>query len=115
MKVVVIEDNLSIIELYEIWLKSEEFDVIFVSEHFEQVFVEDFWDGVDVAVIDLLLSATVTGVDIIDWMHEHVPHVRKIIVSALVRVVDKIPTNMADAFLLKPFKPDALTAALKGS
>lgn len=113
MKVVVVEDNPAINELYQLWLK-DNYEVVIVGEHFEQVLVPDFWDGVDAAIIDLLLSSTVTGVDVLDWLHENAPHVRKVVVSALVKVIEKVPHSVADARLVKPFHIDELHEALRG-
>ncbi len=73
---------------------------------------ESVWDGVDVAVVDLLLPHT-TGDALLAWLGEHAPHVRRVAMSGSGPLRLEAAVE-ADVRLLKPFMLDDLIAALRG-
>lgn len=58
------------------------------------------WKHVDVGVVDILLGNSITGIDILGWMKEWVPGIRRISYSAVVAMHPRVVV-LADAVVLK--------------
>jgi hypothetical protein len=71
---------------------------------------EHTWEGVGVAVIDVLLEDNITGIQIIDWLMENRSDVYRIIQTALPLSDDDI--SKAHEHFQKPFKPELLLEAI---
>jgi DNA-binding NtrC family response regulator len=68
------------------------------------------WADVHVAVVDLLMPQT-TGDELLVWLGEHAPHVRRIAMSGAGR--HRLDESVhAEVRLLKPFSLDELLTAL---
>jgi DNA-binding NtrC family response regulator len=68
------------------------------------------WEGVDVAIVDLLLPET-DGETLLDWLAEEAPHVRRIAMSG--SGAWRLDKANAEVKLLKPFLIDELLEALR--
>lgn len=112
MRCVIIEDNNDVALYLETFIAQEGHEPILVSGTFEQVFDEDFWYGVDVALIDLLLGKEINGGHILKWMRDHVPSVRRVVLSAVANHVEV--KELAHAVLVKPVGAVEIRRALAG-
>ena len=52
-----------------------------------------------------------TGVDLLKWMRDNVPHVKRIVYSAIATVGQDDISHLADKWFTKPADPDQLLAA----
>lgn len=112
MRVVVIEDNVDVALYIETFLAQEGHEPILVSGTFEQVLHENFWWGVDAALVDLLLGHDINGGHILQWMSDHAPHVRRVVLSAVANHVNV--KELAHVVLVKPAGAVAIRRALGG-
>lgn len=89
------------------------------TRDFHTLLHPDMWADYDGAVVDLLLSdPEVNGGDIIRWLHDNVPHVRRVVLSAvadLEHVVGSDLRQLAHAVLVKPCRHVEIIAALGGT
>lgn len=69
-----------------------------------------WWDGVDAVVTDLLMPG-VTGIELILWLIEHAPQVRRIVSTALSEPMLRPEVAEVATLLRKPFRmADLITA-----
>ncbi len=111
MKVRVCEDEPDLGFLVKTALTRKGLEVVVHSSDFESLMDVKKWDGFDVVVMDVLVRELVTGVDILRWMKEHVPHVRRIAWSA---VHESFPEmgELCEAIIPKGGYHDLLLAVL---
>jgi DNA-binding NarL/FixJ family response regulator len=112
VRIVVIEDNEDVALYLETFLIQEGHEPVVVTGHFDQVLHEDFWWGIDVAIVDLLLNYEVNGGHILSWLLEHQPRIRRVVLSAVANHVDV--KELAHAVLVKPASAVAIRRALAG-
>ena len=114
LKVLVAEDDLTMVNLLKTLLKMEGFDIIAVDANDDVV--EAFGKNCpDVLLLDVHLAHQ-NGLEILDSIRksENGRHARIIMTSGL-NVKDECMKRGADGFLLKPFMPDDLIRMLKGN
>jgi DNA-binding response OmpR family regulator len=109
VNVKIVEDNEMIMRLVKLML--DEPGVVVASGGADAGVLMDViaWENVDVAIVDLFLPGT-GGSELLDWLAEEAPHVRRIAMSGSGRSVEQAN---ADVRLLKPFKIEDLLAALR--
>ena len=100
-----------IVRLVTQMLEEEPGVVTTAGGHDVQVLMDEaLWRDVDVALVDLLLPGT-TGDELLTWLVDHAPHVRRVAMSGSgpLRLAS---VRNADVKLLKTFMLDDLLAAL---
>lgn len=108
MKVVLVEDEESLVDLAVMYAKDEpDVDLRFRSAGFHELFHLDYWEGVEAAIIDFHLSEPVTGLDIAVWLHEHRPDITKVILTAGF-LTDKLAAEAPCRVFQKPVNPSHL-------
>jgi DNA-binding NtrC family response regulator len=111
VKVLVVDDDAMIVELVSLILEPEAgVSLTRGGGDARALMDERTWRDVDVALVDLLLPGT-TGDQLLDWLAQHAPHVRRIAMSAAGRIRLEQVQN-ADVRLLKPFMMDELIDAV---
>ena len=112
LRVLVVEDNEMIMKLVGQML-ADEADVVAQPAGADAASLMDeaIWRDVDGAIVDLLLPK-MTGDELLDWLAEHAPHVRRIAMSGsgMLRLEQ---ARSAQVRLLKPFMIDDLLTALR--
>jgi DNA-binding response OmpR family regulator len=112
MRVLVVEDTIELAELFELWLSLAEIEAVTVSRDFDQLLAPQIWEGIEVAVVDLMLGDRISGVAILAWLYENRPDVRRIVCSAM-DLHDEEVTGAADVILRKPVTRDAFVEAVR--
>ena len=110
VKAIVVDDDPMIVELVKLILEPEPVSLTCGGSDVAALMDEAIWRDVDVAIVDLLLPHT-TGDELLDWLAEHAPHVRRIALSAAGPLRLEQVLN-ADVRLLKPFNVDDLIDAV---
>lgn len=114
MKVRVIDDDHSIIMLLQIILEElEDIDAIITGSDFERLFEPELWEDIDGALIDLNLRSHVTGADILAYLYEHHPHIRRVAFTAL-QFAPQDLAELAHVVLTKPADAHQIGEALRG-
>lgn len=110
MRVLIVEDHEDVARLLQVLLESEGIEVAGVV--LGSVACDPgCWEGVDAAVIDMHMPE-VGGADVIRWLAEHRPDIRRVVATAL----SEIPLDvraLADDVIQKPFDMDRLMEALR--
>lgn len=88
-------------------------DIVVVVDDFGRAFTPDFWAGVDVAVVDLMLPGF-HGEDICRYLAAEFPSVRRVICTA--KPTYELPdlAALAHVVLRKPFALEDLVHAVCG-
>lgn len=92
-------------------LDAPDIQVETTTSDFESLLSPDPWDGIDVAVSDLMLGA-ISGQDILRYLREHHPHIRRIAMTAALVSAAEV-TGLADQVLVKPFPSGDLIEAIR--
>lgn len=108
-RVVIIDDNEDILEIVSLALRPD--DVTTVTDP-RDVLDEAVWEGIDAAIVDLMMP-TMHGRDVLQWLAEHAPHVRRIALTAAPTLVDEALPYM-DVLLIKPASIQAIRRAVDG-
>jgi DNA-binding response OmpR family regulator len=109
MRVVVVEDSVEIARMVETILSLADITTSLVTSNFECLFAAETWQGVDAAVIDLMLPG-VDGEDVVRYLAAEHPAVRRVVLSAVAHYrpgLDELAT-----LLTKPVSPHTLLNAL---
>lgn len=113
LTVAVVEDDRDIADLLRMRLELEGVHVAFVEASAEGACARD-WDGVDAAVVDLRLAGKGSGLDVLAWLGDNHPDVRRVVASATLPFVGDVLDGLAEFVLAKPFDSHGLLAALRG-
>lgn len=111
MRVLVVDDQEDLAELLSQNLEMAGAEVVKVTSDFDGLFDVEAWDGVDVAVVDVMLPY-VDGRDLLEWMERHVPRVRRVAWTAM--GVDLLGDVHAHAVLQKPSPLEDIISAVHG-
>ena len=111
-KVLLAEDDPTMISLLNTLLKLEGFDVLNLDPRADVIEVVDR-ERPDAIFMDVHLGGQ-NGLQIMERLHDspHLSHIRVVMTSGL-NVKDECLSRGASAFLLKPFMPDDLLKALR--
>lgn len=117
-KVMIVEDSADLAWLASFHLRDAGYEVDAISGDWRQVFDIARWLDVDVAVVDLHLRADITGVDILRWLAEYLPGIRRVVFTASIDAADGDPyaeaVEISDAFVPKLEVVAALVDAVRG-
>lgn len=120
MRVVVVDDSAVTASLFAMVLSRAGHKVETTTTNFRRLLSEGRWKGIDAAVIDGRLESrrdlshprrppTVSGQEIVSFLAQHCPHVRRVVVSGL-----EAPVEGAHVQFLKPVNINQLIAAVEG-
>lgn len=107
MRIVVIEDERDVARLHRVILEAAGHTVIDVDQYSLPKVGED----VDVVVFDVMMP-DVDGVDVAEWLSKYRPETWLVAATAVYKVPDRV-IELADAIVLKPFRPDELVEAVE--
>lgn len=112
MRVVVVEDEQSLRDLYSFALEQAGHTV----RTFDRADTAQRWDGwgqVDVALCDLMLPGHLSGADLVAWLTVRYPNVKLIVLSAI--PFREVPEHVLDAAVVftKPTDFSMLLAELE--
>lgn len=109
----IIDDNRDIAEMVSTLLSLEGIANAITSEDFDLLLHTDRWSSVRVALIDLNLGSDTTGQDILTFLRDHLPNIRRVVLSATGDLGDL--NGLAHAVLVKPAEmADILTEVRRG-
>lgn len=109
MKVTVVDDSVAIAEMIGTALEFADIEVQLVTSDFAALLTPEPWQGVDAAVIDLMLPG-MDGEVIVRYLESDVPAVRRVVLSA---VAHQRPGLVDHAICItKPVDPRQLLLAL---
>ena len=112
MLVRIVEDTAAI----AIWLADalalhdEPVETVTTTAEFGRLLRPEPWEGVDVALVDVMLPE-VSGIAIIQYLVAHHSHIRTICMTASLPSADEA-TGLADRVLVKPFSMTELLTAI---
>lgn len=111
-RVHVVEDTPEIALMAKFLLEAEDrHEVVTTTEEFERVLHAEAWEGIDVAIVDLMLPG-VSGKEILLWLFEHRPEIRRVVMTASLPSAEEV-MGLAQATLIKPFSLSDLTRAVE--
>lgn len=108
----VVEDSAHIAVLWQEALGLEGHVVKITQSDFLDALTADAWEGVDVALIDLHLGTDVSGLDVLRYLREHHPEVKRVVISAVAPLA-QVEAGLADVVLTKPTSMDAVVKAVE--
>lgn len=111
-RVRVVEDTPEIALLAKFLLEQSDHDVLTTTGEFDRVFRDEVWEGIDVAIVDLMLPG-VSGKEILLWLFEHRPDIRRVVMTASLPSAEEV-MGLAEATLIKPFSLSDLIRAVEG-
>lgn len=114
MRVVIVEDNEDIAHMLQVILRMEipDIDAIAITDPGWEHLKVEHWADVDVAIVDLMLP-DITGEEVLVWLRDNAPHVRRVVLSAVAHFRPEVD-QLAHAALSKPVSSGLLIAAING-
>ena len=101
MRVRLVEDNPDLVMLMRHVLQDSEVEVEVTDHNYEALFTHECWEGIDVAVVDVLLGEPdFDGRDILAWLKRELPGIRRVVLSAVGNVYPELG-DLADVVLTK--------------
>lgn len=110
--VIIVEDNFDLAEL-EARALEDVAEVRIIGNDFDRAFRPETWQGVDVAVTDLMLPH-VAGEDICRYLRRDFPLIRRVICTAKPVTAIRDLRDLAHVVLQKPFSVPELVIAVVG-
>lgn len=114
-KVIVVDDDYSTTNLVRMFLEMEGFDVSTFNETTRALAAAE--EGVTAFIIDCYLGKDASGIDMLRSIRKHsdagVRQAPVIMVSGDQRLAERVITEGADRFLLKPYSPSDLTREIQ--
>lgn len=111
MRIIVVEDDPDLRRLYIRFLQGHE--VISFSSA-ENLLTHQRWFAINVAIVDLMYKkAKTTGFDLLAWLKDEAPAVRRVLVTGGYKGMDRESLEkLADVVLIKPVDQAMLIGAL---
>lgn len=110
-KIRVVDDDVTIIELIKVILEEVEgIEPVITGSDFQRLFKAKHWEGIDGALIDCHLRSTVTGFDILHYLKENHPHIRRVAFTAM-QIDTAELGDLAHVLLTKPSSPNDIAEA----
>lgn len=114
MKVRVVDDDRSIIQLMTIILDQlEGIEPVITGSDFERLFAPEPWEGIDGALVDMNLGSSVTGADILKYLYDNHPEIRRVAFTAMQLPPEDVG-DLAHVLLTKPADAHQIAEALRG-
>lgn len=114
MKVRVVDDDASIIMLLDIILnRLEGIDAVITGSDFDRLLSPKAWEGIDGAVVDLHLQSPTTGADVLFYLLENHPEIRRVAFTAMQFPPEEL-ADLAHAVVTKPANAHEIAEALRG-
>lgn len=112
-RVRIVEDNVDVAYMLgaALALDAPDLDVAFTTTAFDQLLQPEPWEGVDVAVCDLMLPG-VDGQTILRYLRDTKPTIRRVAMTAALAEGVHV-TGLADQVLIKPFASADLLDAIR--
>lgn len=115
MRVAIVDDQPDIAYLIEVQLSFvEDVEVVVTLADYTAATSYDGWPDVDACTVDWMLPGVRDGVALVDWLAEHHPHVRAVVVTAAPESMQDAHPEFHGTVLPKPYDVRDLVAALKG-
>lgn len=111
MLVVIVEDDPGVGKYQAMALEQAGIDVR-LPDPGPELMHPSVWAGVDVAVVDVMMPK-IDGREILRWLAQHCPNVRRVCVTALSRNHAHELRALAHVVVLKPFRPSEFVAAVR--
>lgn len=113
MRVRVVDDDHSIIMLLDIILnRLEDIDAVITGSDFDRLLSPEAWEGIDGAVVDLHLKSPTTGADILFYLLENHPEIRRVAFTAMQFPPEELNV-LAHAVVTKPADAHTIAEALR--
>lgn len=112
VRVRVVEDAPELSFLLGQALERAGYDVSLTVEGFTALLTPYPWDGIDVALVDLMMPE-VGGIDILAYLALEHPSIHRLAMTASIELAGEA-MGLADTCLIKPFSPDQLIDLLRG-
>ena len=109
MRVLIAEDSVAIADMLAMALEFADVEVVKVTSDFASLLTPEPWQGVDAAVLDLLLGG-MDGEDIVRYLAADHPGVKRVVFSAVAHQREGL-SDLATC-ISKPVDPRSLLAAL---
>lgn len=101
MRVRLVEDNPDLVMLVSHVLHDSDVEIEVTDHDYEALFADECWEGIDVALVDVLLGEPdFDGRDILAWLKREHPEVRRVVFSAVGNVYPELG-ELADVVLTK--------------
>lgn len=113
MRALLVEDNRDIAEVVRAVLYRNDIELFTVSKDFPALMNPEPWENVQIAIVDILLGSSVTGLDVMEWLDKFRPDILRIAFTA-VPVTYPETKDLADAVVVKDgtLWPDRLLKAM---
>lgn len=96
-----VEDNPELVMLIEHTFQDTDIDLVVTDHDFERLLEREPWYGIDVAVVDVLLgNPDLDGRDVLRWLKNERPDIRRVCFSAVGNVYTEL-ADLADVVLTK--------------
>jgi len=115
MKIRIVEDDEAIRLLLQRIIEDDTHEVELVDLDFAANFAklkqEAEWIGVDAVICDQMLGSGLTGIELLAYLKEHFPGIRRVMLSAMSQK-EADPGGVSDVFLQKPASQKLIRKAL---
>ena len=112
LRVVVVDDEPDLRWLASHYLVEAGFGVETWDRVSDDLLELSAWDGVGAAVVDGRIPFR-PGAVLLEWLADNAPHVRRVLCTASVH--DAVRDTRAHVILLKPYSPEQLVEAVRGT
>ena len=103
MNVRVVDDDQSILMLLEVLFEADGIHPIITGSDFARLFDPACWEDIDGALVDGHLGGKITGFDILNYLKENHPHIKRVLFTAMDLHSNDVE-GLADVLLTKPAK-----------
>lgn len=110
MRVAIVEDSPDVAEMLTAMLGLHDLDTVAFTDDFTALLHPGPWQGVDVALVDLMLPG-IDGDEILAYLAAHHPTVRRVVLSAVAHQRLGLDRH-ADAVVTKPVDTRSLLRAI---
>ena len=113
IRVRVIDDDSTIIHLLTIILEFEDIVPVITGSDFDRLLEAKAWHNIDAALVDMNLRSAVTGADLLSYLEDNHPDVRRVAFTGMDLKADELGT-LAHAVITKPADAQQIAEALRG-
>lgn len=113
MNVRVVDDDESIIHLLQVFFEADGLNPIITGSDFDRLFKPEAWEGIDGALVDAHLGRNGTGFDLLAYLKENHPHIRRVLFTGMDIEASEVE-GLVDVLIIKPAKAEEIMAAFRG-